>query len=543
MMRHLLLGLALLCMSLVARGEECTASDCPSEQANMLVQRTKAASHDLRAGSKKQTKKAQVSHSGTLKMLLTEMEDFIDKKGKSGIDGDEIAHIHGIKALIDETILPAILDQVEEHRTELAGLMDVIRDCEAHAVGVVNSTMVKEEDVDNLMTVTRSCVTREDILKSKATEACETVNKSRLVIYLPTEEDFPPPNVPDEEMIKYLHLMDDFYCGKYEVFEDEVTTCETLWDNWTITHQECLYAEKEFEEVSCKWKTHLDKSCEYFDTCWTEAVKAYNQRKKEILDLQYSEIDEYEGATKIQCLWKAWIYEELPCTVNETQIRICHEYPPNYTNITIEFPPPPPPPSCSTASVELEICSDDWVNINYGALGISQEIMNELRANCVPCPSYSWTSAPVVTQHVHMFNAMHSSGNAYMKTSGKSDKCDAYVETDDPNVQSVLFTADSFSKFVLSIGTNTTTVALDLENGAATVDDGTDGLAIYSLEDGEAPSQFGITISAGTAIFTKDGVMFHEQPDLPEDFVSGFGKLQICGTPGTPALVDFTLTE
>ncbi|KAL9139312.1 putative tandem protein 21 [Amphidinium carterae] len=528
------IAVVLLCTASFAWSEAvCSASECATEQASMLVQRAKAPSHSLKADHKKQ--KAHVNHAGTLKMLLTEMEDFIDKKGKQGIDGDEIAHIHGIKALIDETILPAILDQVEEHRTELAALMDVITACEAHAVGVVNSTMVKEEDVDNLMTVTRSCVTREDILKSKATEACTTVNKSRLVIYLPGEEDFPPPNVPDEEMIKYLHIMDDFYCGRYEVFEDEIRDCKTLWDNYTITHQECLYAEKEFEEVSCKWKTHLDKSCEYFDTCWTEAVKAYNQRKKEILDLQYSEIDEYEGATKIQCLWKAWIYEELPCTVNETQIRICHEYPPNYTNITIEFPPPPPPPSCSTASVELEICSDDWVTINYGALGISQEIMNELRANCVPCPSYSWTSAPVVTRHVHMFNALHASGNAYIKTAG-SDKCDAYVETDDPNVQSLLFTPGGLSeKYVLSIGTNTTSVALELESSMVTVGDVT-----IMYHDGDT---LGITISAGRALFTKNGEQFSEQPDLPEDFVSGFGKVQMCGNPGTSVLVDFTLTE
>jgi len=472
-------------------------------------------------------------------MLLAEMEDFITTKGKKGIDSDEIAHIHGIKALIDETILPAILDQVEEHRTELDGLMQAIRDCEGHAVGVGNATMVKEEDVDQWKKVTRSCVTREEILKKKYTEACTTVNKTRLVIYLPTEEDFPPPNVPDEEMIKYLHLMDDFYCGRYETFEEEVTECETLEENYTITHQECLYAEKQFEEVSCKWKTHLDKSCDYFDTCWTESVKAYNQRKKEILDLQMDEIGEYEGATKIQCLWKAWIYEELPCTVNETQIRICHEYPPNYTNITIEFPPPPPPPTCSTASVELEICSDDWVNINFGDLGISRATIEGLRTNCA-CPTYKWTSEPVVTQHTHMYNSRHLSGNMYIKTAGTTGACDAFVETDDPNVQSLEFTAeaDELSKFILSIGTNTTTVALDLENLAATVEDGTSGVAMY-----EGGTKLGISIAAGSAMFTKDGTVFYTMTDLPEDFTSGFGKVAICGRPTTSVTVDFGLTE
>eukprot|EP00971_Amphidinium_carterae_P000722 14168-Amphidinium_carterae.2 len=92
------------------------------------------------------------------------------------------SHIHGIKALIDETILPAVLNQVEEHRNELDGRMDAIKDCEAHGRGSRYSSPTNARD----------CVTREDISK-----------------------------------------------------------------------------EKELTEVYCKWKTHLDKSCDYFDTCWT----------------------------------------------------------------------------------------------------------------------------------------------------------------------------------------------------------------------------------------------------------------------------------
>mmetsp|Transcript_4198 Transcript_4198/g.7129 ORF Transcript_4198/g.7129 Transcript_4198/m.7129 type:complete len:536 (-) Transcript_4198:132-1739(-) len=532
---HVATILALLCLSSLALGEVCSTGSCAGEQSNVLMQQTKVA-QSLQT-QQKQKQKARVSHAGTVGMLLAEMEDFVTSKGKKGIDSDEIAHIHGIKALIDETILPAIISQVDEHRTELDGLMQVIKDCEAHAVGVVNSTMIKEEDVDTIQKDTRNCILREDIIQKRYKVACETVNKTRLVIYLPGEEDFPPPNVPDEEMIKYLHIMDDFYCGKYEVFQDEITTCETLEENYTITHQECQYLEKEFAEVSCKWKTHLDKSCEYFDTCWTEAVKDYNQRKKEILDLQMDEIGEYEGATKIQCLWKAWIYEELPCTVNETQIRICHEYPPNYTNITIEFPPPPPPPSCSTASVELEICSDDWININFAGLGISSTIIQDLRKNCVECPSYTWTSEPTVTQHTHMFNSRHLTGNAYIKTKGASNTCDAFVETDDPNVQSVEFTAvtsEEMGKFILSIATNTTSVEMEVENGVVTVGD---DVKMFGSGD-----KLAISIAAGSAIFTKNGATITGYT-LPEDFTSGFGRMTFCGKPTQSGHVDFGLTE
>eukprot|EP00971_Amphidinium_carterae_P254927 5060887-Amphidinium_carterae.1 len=42
-------------------------------------------------------------------------------------------------------------------------------------------------------------------------------------------------------------------------------------ENYTFIHQECQRMQKEFAEVSSKWEAHLAKSCEYFDTCWTEA--------------------------------------------------------------------------------------------------------------------------------------------------------------------------------------------------------------------------------------------------------------------------------
>eukprot|EP00403_Amphidinium_massartii_P023153 CAMPEP_0178398590 /NCGR_PEP_ID=MMETSP0689_2-20121128/14851_1 /TAXON_ID=160604 /ORGANISM="Amphidinium massartii, Strain CS-259" /LENGTH=539 /DNA_ID=CAMNT_0020019357 /DNA_START=101 /DNA_END=1720 /DNA_ORIENTATION=+ len=520
--------------SRAAAGALCSSEGCAEQSSALLQQKQKEAVELLLHPRGKKNKKKAPHHAGTVNLLLAEMNDMIQTKGQLGMDPDEIEHIHSIKALIDDTILPTILESVEEHKKELDELYADILTCEGHAVGVVNATQIREEVVDKKNDDTRNCEVKEDIIKHKMKQTCETLNRTRISIYIPADEDFPAPNVPDEELIKYLDFMDEFYCGTYETFYEEWQECEDDMENYTVTHQECIYLAKEFAEVSCTWKTHLEKTCEYFDTCWTEAVKRYNQRVKEILELQKSTVEEYEGASNIQCLWSAWIYEYMPCTVNKTRVRECHEYPPNVSNVTISFPPPPPPPTCSTASVTLDICTDEWLNINYGDLGISKDILDELRANCIPCESYTWTSAPVVLKHVHVYNAREIGGNGYFKTDGTSGMCDSFVETDDPNVYGVKFhIEDRMSRYKVEIVFNSSSIGMELSGGNCAVMEG-DDVAVYHEGD-----MLSMTISAGQVIFMENSEQFSSFT-LPDDSLTmGFGKMTMCGSLGSTGTVEF----
>eukprot|EP00403_Amphidinium_massartii_P022518 CAMPEP_0178401104 /NCGR_PEP_ID=MMETSP0689_2-20121128/16131_1 /TAXON_ID=160604 /ORGANISM="Amphidinium massartii, Strain CS-259" /LENGTH=114 /DNA_ID=CAMNT_0020021917 /DNA_START=93 /DNA_END=433 /DNA_ORIENTATION=+ len=105
-------AVALLFLSLspaataVARDCEVEGNACP-EQSSALMQRMQHGGASLKPHAQK--RKGQDKHAGTVKLLLAEMDNMISTKGQSGMDPDEIEHIHSIKALIDDTILPTIL--------------------------------------------------------------------------------------------------------------------------------------------------------------------------------------------------------------------------------------------------------------------------------------------------------------------------------------------------------------------------------------------------------------------------------------------------
>eukprot|EP00403_Amphidinium_massartii_P032016 CAMPEP_0178437816 /NCGR_PEP_ID=MMETSP0689_2-20121128/35218_1 /TAXON_ID=160604 /ORGANISM="Amphidinium massartii, Strain CS-259" /LENGTH=106 /DNA_ID=CAMNT_0020060091 /DNA_START=1 /DNA_END=318 /DNA_ORIENTATION=+ len=71
---------------------------CP-EQSSALMQRMQYGQGALRPQHPKNRKKGQDNHAGTVKLLLNEMNGMIETKGQTGMDPDEIEHIHSIKAL------------------------------------------------------------------------------------------------------------------------------------------------------------------------------------------------------------------------------------------------------------------------------------------------------------------------------------------------------------------------------------------------------------------------------------------------------------
>jgi len=553
---------ALALLGNYALAHECAVTDQP-EDANALMQRANTAHNMMKAVKterqkarrehKRQQPKAHVSKKGTINLYLNEMNDIITTHGKTGADPDQIAHIHSIKALIDETILPTVMANIEESRRQLQAAYDEIVACgDKHTLGFNFSTemtlhptvVTKETMVD--------CVKLEDELITWQEEACEQMNRSRLSIYLPDGFDFPPPTVPDEEMIEYLKLMDEFFCGRYEVWHEEYTKCEQYMKNLTNTRMDCKKLHKEYNEQHCSVSTKLDASCGDLDTCYTEGIKDYRELKQSIMELEFERLEEYEGASLIECLWTAWIYEVEPCTVNETRVRECHEYPPNLTNVTIEFPSPPPPPSCGdeafhaalgtpSADGHVEICSEEWTRATFAELGLHAELIDEIEEACKPCPVNTWTAIPRETGHLNMVNVEHAAGNSFVKTKGGSG-CDAYVMSEDYNVHSITITPIDLEQriqFEILSEDKMQDFIIVMQNSIATVGDGgtSDDVAMY--HDGDV---LGMQISAGQALFLKNGAVFHTE-EIMNGMVTGQGKVTFCAKVGEEVQIDFEILE
>ena len=487
----------------------------------------------------KKAAKAQVSHAGTVSMLLNEMNDFVSTKGESGLDPDEIEHIHGIRALIDETVLPTILEGVEQNRAELDALYQAILGCHEHADLLSNVTVSKDYTRTRKAEFHKVCVKLEETLIVNQKKACEQLNRSRMSIFGPGEEDVPVATEVAEEWIRYLETMDDFFCGRMDIFKDEWEDCNFWTENFTQTHQLCKSMQKEFETVTCSWKKVLKTSCEEYDTCWTQSVTRYNERKRAIMDLQGSRQDSYIGATKIQCLWSAWIYEGMPCTVNKTRIKECNEYPPNLTNITIEFPSPPSPPDCTPSNdVSIDVCSEEWLEEEYGRIGLTKEHFDDLKATCQPCPTHTYTSAPSESGHVHLLNIEHASGDTYIKINGEND-CMSYIESVNDDVQSVVVYPSRNSGIVTKMQLTThgnDTYAIEMENGVVSSDLDMDP-EMYS----EGDSIVG-TFSSGKLTFLK--VKANQQSEvfgeMDVDSDMGIGMVTLCAPPGTSIRSVFT---
>eukprot|EP00971_Amphidinium_carterae_P327027 6458172-Amphidinium_carterae.2 len=75
---------------------------------------------------------ADVNPKGTIDMLFNQLTNLVQTKGDTGIDPDEIEHIPGIKAMLDNTILPTILEEVKEDRLEHEVLYQEIVACHDH---------------------------------------------------------------------------------------------------------------------------------------------------------------------------------------------------------------------------------------------------------------------------------------------------------------------------------------------------------------------------------------------------------------------------
>jgi len=520
-------------VTLGVSAEWCGNADCSSPLASSLMQRRARAEDALAAMG---IKTAEVNPKGTIDMLLNEMNAFISNKGDTGIDPDEIEHIHGIKAMIDNTILPTILEEVEDDRKELELLYQDIVACHDHAHELDNITRDKLEESKDFSSSFKVCAEQEEEVVIQKEEVCTTLNRTRVMIRLPGEEDFPPPNVPDEEMLKYLHMMDEFFCGTYETFEEEWKNCTELESNYTNLHQQCMQYQKEWEETTCSYKATVRTQCETYETCWTDAVKKYNQRKQEIMELHVSRAGEYEGATKIECLWSAWVYEGQPCTVNKTRIQECHEYAPNYTNVTIEYPYPPAPPHCDVHNVEVDVCSDDWFSEELHAIGLSADHLAEIRSHCMPCPTMIVTEAPQHVQTLNLMNMEHVSGDIYMKTGGQTE-CDATIESIESNVYGItVVPEDPNGRLTVEIKIDAgSTYTMDMENRLCTVD-----IDAFLYDDGD---RIGCTLTAGQIVFTKNGQAQTSQADVPEGAISGLAKVTICSAKGTTIEVKFDLLE
>ena len=484
------------------------------------------------------------SHSGAISVLLTEMNALIAERGSTGIDPAELEHVNGIKALIEGTILPTILAGVEQSRAEISALYQAILDCEAeHPATVSRNTSITQSSVEVKKLVHLECRKTESSLLEKISKACATVNRTRWAVSASGEDHdvMPPMTATDQAVIEHLKKMDDFFCGRHEVFRDQVTQCRTHKENFTIVRVKCRKLQKEFEMQHCAESSTYGLSCGALGTCWKKAARRFNDRKKELLRLEASRIEAYAAALSILCLWNAWTQNDRNCTVNRTQVEECHEMQPNTSMVSVQFPQLPTAPACSAyIGLEhpfVEMCSDEWFGLNYAASGLPSQVSEDIRATCAHCPTTAVAahSAMVDVSSLKLVNMEHAAGNTYIRTLGGEGGgvCAAYVETLHANVQSVTVTPMNYGqKFKIEIlADGNVTFSLVAENYVLV---GGNHDVTFVYHDGDV---LGLSLAEHRITYELNGQPIYTSN--PVDVASGHGKVSLCSGPGESLHIDF----
>jgi len=388
-------------------------------------------------------------------MLLGEMNDMIKDKGEAGATPEEIDHLHQIKATIDGVILPAIFDEIKDLMLELQMLYETILECQSVKDASYEAVEDMEKDLDTWEESHEECRKTEEFWYTQRSKECTEYDEFRRGIKIP--DDMPSITRNDDEMtesdaelLEWLAEMSDYFCPIWEIFESKREQCHEVEKNFTKTTDVCKEVQEEYEEKFCTLREDVTGVCGRYEDCWDKAVLRYNNRKTQVLAHYETIKNEYYSATMVKCLWDAWQYEEEPCIVNETRVKICEEVPKyNFTNITIDLPPLPDPSECNVEKVKNYPCSEEFIDENYVIWGLAPEILQKVKDDCTACSEYGGVtkvneqenqvllgnddtggSTTLTTAGIWIMDKIKRSGdNIFTKISGQAKGFDAYLTT------------------------------------------------------------------------------------------------------------------
>jgi len=152
------------------------------------------------------------------RLLLSEMEGLVKKKGKLGLNPEEKHTVYEIEDLMDMDILPTIFAAHKESLDELQELYEMIITCqtevstELDVVQDMQTWSIKHEESH------RECRLIEYVWWKEYKKECTEYEVYKTTI---KEPKFPPhAHGPVDEWIDWLKEHDAYYCPLYEIIKD-----------------------------------------------------------------------------------------------------------------------------------------------------------------------------------------------------------------------------------------------------------------------------------------------------------------------------------
>mmetsp|Transcript_74987 Transcript_74987/g.139930 ORF Transcript_74987/g.139930 Transcript_74987/m.139930 type:complete len:407 (-) Transcript_74987:26-1246(-) len=370
----------LVCLSL---GGVADSEKLPAEQPHSSGLSGEALYQDIQGLTRlEQAGKSQATH------MLNFLQEKAKKKEQEGLTPPEMATAEQVRAILANHMMPTLLADAEDRQQEMDQLFEAIMECQIEVATEISDIQNLEKRIPWMEGNLTTCVGEESRIFIEKERVCEDFTMYRRTLTLPAEQ--PSSDAPPSEIMDYLEVMNEYFCGKWEVYEDKLNACRDLETNLTDTAEECVDKQLDFENTICAAKVQRMQTCSKYMDCFQAASTRYLDRKAEIEESTPSWVEQYEATAKALCLWDAWKLACAPCTIDGDRVRECYNMEPNTTAVEISLPPAPPSVDCAIDSTgpgggEDYPCTPTFVQTHYASLLIEDSVLQRVKDSCSEC--------------------------------------------------------------------------------------------------------------------------------------------------------------
>mmetsp|Transcript_3524 Transcript_3524/g.8775 ORF Transcript_3524/g.8775 Transcript_3524/m.8775 type:complete len:399 (-) Transcript_3524:244-1440(-) len=320
--------------------------------------------------------------------MLDVLQEKAKKKETEGLTPPEMATAEQMRAILKNHILPTLLADADDRQQEMDQLFEAIMACQVEVATEISDIQRLEQQIPLLEGVLTSCVAEESRIFIEKERVCEDFLMYRRTLTLPAER--PSSDAPPSDVQDYLEVMNEYFCGKWEVYEDKLTECKDLETNLTDTTEDCVDDQLDFENTLCTAKLERMKTCSKYMDCFQAATTRYMDRKAEIEEKTPSWAEQHEAASKALCLWDAWKLACAPCEIDGDRVQECYNLEPNTSAVETTMPPAPPSLDCEIESNgagggEDYPCTPEFVQTHYASLLIEDSVLQRVKDSCSEC--------------------------------------------------------------------------------------------------------------------------------------------------------------
>jgi len=204
-----------------------------------------------------------------------------------------------------------------------------------------------ETAVSTARTAHSTCREAQKGKSSEKDTACQALDQWLKEVSNPATE--PTEGSPGyrDQMVDYIEKMSDYYCPKGPKATEMKKACTDAEAAHATHKSSCDQKQGAFESGFCQWRTRLVDTCSNLGTCYSDALKVYNDHKTATTDLVAKWKVEYSALKKISCYCDVWLGDEAAAKT----LASCESLNVDTTPMDIDFKTPADKITCSLDAV------------------------------------------------------------------------------------------------------------------------------------------------------------------------------------------------